>query len=213
MSEMDESEIHEQDRHDRRMEREHRERAEIAALKQQRDDANATAMRHLASIAELEGRVKMYVEDIAALKQQLAEAKEARRILSDQAHDHAAMILAYQDNEDALRAHVAELEAALTEARAEILCDETSRREGESNFAWETRVIAQIDAALSGASSDARWPLGTMVHKIKGASWRGRIVGYYSTELTPEGYCVESTFELGSVQIYPRGALELDGAQ
>ena len=69
------------------------------------------------------------------------------------------------------------------------------------------------NAALSGASSDARWPLGMMVHKTKGASWRGRIVGYYSTDLTPEGYCVESAHEPGSVQIYPRAALALAGKE
>lgn len=52
-----------------------------------------------------------------------------------------------------------------------------------------------------------RWPIGTLVEKIKGASWRGQVVGYYTTSLTPEGYCVESEREPGSVQIYPRAAL------
>lgn len=46
------------------------------------------------------------------------------------------------------------------------------------------------------------------VRKIKGASWRGKVVGWYSTELTPEGYAVESFTERGSVQIYPADALE-----
>lgn len=54
-----------------------------------------------------------------------------------------------------------------------------------------------------------RWPLGTRVHKIKGSKWRGRVVGYYSTVLTPDGYCVESEYEEGSVQIYPRAALDV----
>lgn len=47
------------------------------------------------------------------------------------------------------------------------------------------------------------------VKKTKGSSWRGRICGFYSTELTPIGYAVESYFEPGSVQIYPENALEL----
>lgn len=47
------------------------------------------------------------------------------------------------------------------------------------------------------------------VRKTKGSKWQGRIVGQYSTELTPEGYCVESSTEVGSVQIYPASALEL----
>jgi dihydrofolate reductase (trimethoprim resistance protein) len=50
---------------------------------------------------------------------------------------------------------------------------------------------------------------GDKVRKMKGSSWQGRIVGFYSTEYTPEGYAVESEREVGSVQIYPVGALEL----
>jgi len=52
------------------------------------------------------------------------------------------------------------------------------------------------------------WRVGTRVRKTKGASWQGSVVGYYSTALTPEGYAVESEREPGSVQIYPRAALE-----
>lgn len=52
------------------------------------------------------------------------------------------------------------------------------------------------------------WPIGTRVRKTKGASWQGPVVGYYRTTLTPEGYAVESEREPGSVQIYPRAALE-----
>lgn len=54
--------------------------------------------------------------------------------------------------------------------------------------------------------------LGDRVTKTKGSSWTGRVVGFYTTSLTPEGYAVESENEPGSVQIYPRAALEkLDG--
>jgi dihydrofolate reductase (trimethoprim resistance protein) len=48
---------------------------------------------------------------------------------------------------------------------------------------------------------------GQVVKKIKGSNWKGKIVGWYSTELTPEGYAVESDTETGSVQIYPVAAL------
>lgn len=51
--------------------------------------------------------------------------------------------------------------------------------------------------------------LGDRVRKTKGSQWKGRVVGTYSTSLTPEGYAVESDTEKGSVQIYPVGALEL----
>jgi hypothetical protein len=54
-----------------------------------------------------------------------------------------------------------------------------------------------------------KFKVGDRVRKTKGSSWQGRICGTYSTELTPEGYAVESEREPGSVQIYPAKALEL----
>ncbi|MEA5453279.1 hypothetical protein SPF06_00955 [Sinomonas sp. JGH33] len=50
--------------------------------------------------------------------------------------------------------------------------------------------------------------LGDRVRKVRGSSWQGSVVGYYSTTLTPRGVCVESEREPGSVQIYPEAALE-----
>lgn len=52
------------------------------------------------------------------------------------------------------------------------------------------------------------WVIGTRLRKKSGSSWQGRVVGYYSTELTDVGYCIESEREPGSVQIYPASALE-----
>lgn len=52
-------------------------------------------------------------------------------------------------------------------------------------------------------------PLGTLVRKVRGSQWRGRVVGYYSATHTPEGYAVESVFEPGNVQVYPAAALEV----
>lgn len=46
------------------------------------------------------------------------------------------------------------------------------------------------------------------LRKKSGSQWQGKVVGWYSTELTPEGYAVESEFHAGSVQIYPASALE-----
>jgi hypothetical protein len=54
-----------------------------------------------------------------------------------------------------------------------------------------------------------KFKLGDLVKKVSGSQWHGVIVGTYSTELTPEGYAVESDTERGSVQIYPAKALEL----
>jgi dihydrofolate reductase (trimethoprim resistance protein) len=48
---------------------------------------------------------------------------------------------------------------------------------------------------------------GDLVGKISGSDWCGNVVGWYSTELTPEGYAVESAWHKGSVQIYPASVL------
>ena len=53
---------------------------------------------------------------------------------------------------------------------------------------------------------------GDSVAKISGSAWIGRIVGWYATELTPEGYAVESQWHRGAVQIYPASALRKIGA-
>lgn len=74
------------------------------------------------------------------------------------------------------------------------------------------RAAAEARARLEGAKAmqwPDQWPLGTRVRKRKGSSWQGRVVGYYSTHLTPRGYAVESERETGSVQIYPKAALEV----
>jgi len=52
------------------------------------------------------------------------------------------------------------------------------------------------------------WKIGTRLKKKSGSNWHGKVVGYYSTTLTPIGYAIESEFEPGSVQIYPANALE-----
>jgi hypothetical protein len=40
-------------------------------------------------------------------------------------------------------------------------------------------------------------PVGTRMRKRSGSSWQGKVVGYYSTTLTPVGYCIESEREPG----------------
>lgn len=53
-----------------------------------------------------------------------------------------------------------------------------------------------------------KFAIGDRVEKRKGSSWRGKVVGFYSTSLTPDGCAVESENEPGSVQIYPVEALQ-----
>lgn len=58
-----------------------------------------------------------------------------------------------------------------------------------------------------------KFKLGDRVTKTKGSSWTGHVVGFYSTNLTPIGYAVESENEPGSVQIYPEAALSPEAPQ
>lgn len=67
---------------------------------------------------------------------------------------------------------------------------------------------AFVDRLNAHCELGEKFQPGTRVRKIKGASWQGRIVGLYSTTLTPVGFAVESEREPGSVQIYPASALE-----
>ena len=71
--------------------------------------------------------------------------------------------------------------------------------------AYRTGQLVPRDAvgARSGLS------IGDRVEKIKGSCWTGRVVGFYRTDLTPYGVCVESEREPGSVQIYPEAALKI----
>ena len=94
----------------------------------------------------------------------------------------------------ALSAHIAALEAEVARLR---------------DAAQNQRHRAQDAEAEVMALSSGRFVLGNLVRKVKGSFWHGRVVGFYSTALTPIGYAVESERELGSVQIYPEAALEM----
>ena len=61
--------------------------------------------------------------------------------------------------------------------------------------------------SLPGDVGTGKFAIGDRVSKKSGANWNGRVVGFYSTALTPIGYAVESEREIGSVQIYPEAAL------
>jgi dihydrofolate reductase (trimethoprim resistance protein) len=53
-----------------------------------------------------------------------------------------------------------------------------------------------------------RFQMGDRLRKKRGSDWIGRVVGWYSTKLTPEGYAIESECHSGSVQVYPVHQLE-----
>jgi hypothetical protein len=103
-------------------------------------------------------------------------------------------------------------------------------RAGAGSNHWENWVLAvrrlkaaerRAEAAEARLAQAERVPavtegrkfsLGDRVTKTKGSRWTGHVVGFYSTELTPVGYAVESETETGSVQIYPEAALQQSAA-
>jgi dihydrofolate reductase (trimethoprim resistance protein) len=70
-------------------------------------------------------------------------------------------------------------------------------------------MLAVNKLAIDFAFGGLKFKLDDLVRKTRGSQWHGRVVGFYSTNLTPIGYAVESSTEHGSVQIYPESALEL----
>lgn len=54
-----------------------------------------------------------------------------------------------------------------------------------------------------------KFELEDKVQKKLGSQWSGKVVGFYTTVLSPRGYAIESEYHPGSVQIYPENALEL----
>jgi len=92
------------------------------------------------------------------------------------------------------------------------MCDKLCK--GHASFtAYPAGYIHGHNAKITGLiENDAfvnKFKLGDYVRKKSGSQWQGKVVGVYSTNLTPEGYCVESDVYAGSVQIYPVAALEL----
>lgn len=63
-------------------------------------------------------------------------------------------------------------------------------------------------APIAQTAPQGKFRMGDLVKKSTGSEWEGRVVGWYSTEQTPEGYAVESSAHRNSVQIYPAKALE-----
>lgn len=55
----------------------------------------------------------------------------------------------------------------------------------------------------------AKWDMGDrLMKKPGGGEWHGIVCGFYSTDITPIGYCIQSEREKLSVQLYPEKALE-----
>lgn len=76
-------------------------------------------------------------------------------------------------------------------------------------FALHEKALRHALAApIAHTAPQGKFRMGDLVKKSTGSEWVGRVVGWYSTEQTKEGYAVESSAHRNSVQIYPATALE-----
>lgn len=82
-------------------------------------------------------------------------------------------------------------------------------RKGGRFWADLDEILSMTEVISVETPLGNKFKRGDLVRKRSGSEWQGRVVGEYSTELTPEGYAVESEAHIGSVQIYPAAALEL----
>lgn len=70
------------------------------------------------------------------------------------------------------------------------------------------KLVEYYRAPIAQTAPQGKFRMGDLVKKSTGSEWVGRVVGWYLTEQTPEGYAVESSAHRNSVQIYPAKALE-----
>lgn len=81
--------------------------------------------------------------------------------------------------------------------------------EASSKYIEDLEIEVARLSDLLGVFAGFKHSMGETLTKKKGSSWTGEIVGFYSTDFTPEGYAIESATETGSVQIYPIAALDV----
>lgn len=89
-----------------------------------------------------------------------------------------------------------------------VVCFSTQRDHPSlTNLESEGKAVISL-APIAQTAPQGKFRMGDLVKKSTGSEWEGRVVGWYSTEQTPEGYAVESSAHRNSVQIYPVTALE-----
>ena len=98
---------------------------------------------------------------------------------------------------------------AVFAANGNVACFST-QRDHPSLVALEADGHSVVSLApIAQTAPQGKFRMGDLVKKSSGSEWEGRVVGWYSTEHTKEGYAVESGAHRNSVQIYPAKALEL----
>lgn len=78
--------------------------------------------------------------------------------------------------------------------------------------AWLSSLSATTVAPAPDLTADndrlRAFKIGEVVKKRSGSWWEGRVVGFYSTDQTADGVCVQLDKPMDPVQIYPAAALE-----
>lgn len=115
-----------------------------------------------------------------------------------------------QDGREAFEVEIPDI-SAIYDGRSFIQYRSLEAGERLMTVAQHLRIEKQLRAALTRPAQTApqgKFRMGDLVKKSTGSEWEGRVVGWYSTEQTKEGYAVESSAHRNSVQIYPAKALE-----
>lgn len=93
----------------------------------------------------------------------------------------------------------------------EMMADEIQRLRSDSGYVtgFNDGFEHAKKTSLMIMEENSAFAIGDLVRKKSGSWWEGRVVGFYSTEQTPDGVCVQLDKPMGPVQIYPASALEL----
>jgi len=87
-------------------------------------------------------------------------------------------------------------------------CEHVARKLAGAFLDGGFTAFERYAAPIAQTAPQGKFRMGDLVKKSTGSEWEGRVVGWYSTEQTKEGYAVESSAHRNSVQIYPVTALE-----
>lgn len=93
----------------------------------------------------------------------------------------------------------------------EMMADEIERLRSDTGYVtgFNDGYEHAKKTSLMIMEENSAFAIGDLVRKKSGSWWEGRVVGFYSTEQTPDGVCVQLDKPMGPVQIYPSSALEL----
>lgn len=93
----------------------------------------------------------------------------------------------------------------------EMMADEIQRLRSDSGYVtgFNDGFEHAKKTSLMIMEENSAFSIGDLVRKKSGSWWEGRVVGFYSTEQTADGVCVQLDKPMGPVQIYPASALEL----